>query len=206
MEYVNCDMSPVKEQLKADLQQLVTRMETCLADLDDENYCLLQKFEDIRETFVHSEAIASSFYLQCYLSPYTDKYMDLTMTLRNLAERRFGALIVVERKIPLEPLIHSGTQIDAALTYFLLESIFNPGSPLHDGAVLIRADKIISAANVLPLSASLPGMEKIGTRHRAALGLSEKSDALVLVLSEETGRASFAIDGKLYPISHFRQH
>ena len=87
------------------------------------------------------------------------------------------------------------------MTNSLLESIFYPGNPLHDGAVLIKGDKIYSAANVLPLSNVVLGGKKLGTRHRAALGLSEKSDALVLVVSEESGIISFAIDGSLFSIS-----
>ena len=82
----------------------------------------------------------------------------------------------------------------------LLESIFYSGNPLHDGAVLIRNHEIISAANILPVSDRKSNVKKLGTRHRAALGISELTDALVLVVSEETGRATFALDGNLYPI------
>ncbi|QOK29934.1 DNA integrity scanning protein DisA nucleotide-binding domain protein (plasmid) [Cytobacillus oceanisediminis] len=196
------DLTPIKRQMKEDLKQLVTRMENCLKDLDDENYCLLKKFEDIREGFAKSEANATSFYLKYYLAPFTDKYVDISTTIQNLSKHQQGALIVVERKVPLEDsLVQSGTPIGATLTSFLLESIFIPGSPLHDGAVLIRGSQIVSAANILPIPTSITSVEKLGTRHRAALGLTMLSDALVLVVSEETGKASFALDGKLYPIT-----
>ncbi|MFP3670953.1 diadenylate cyclase, partial [Priestia sp. SIMBA_032] len=80
----------------------------------------------------------------------------------------------------------------------LLESIFYPGNPLHDGAVLVKNNHIVSAANILPLTKSTEVDPELGTRHRAAIGLSEKSDALILVVSEETGRTSFALNGILY--------
>ena len=83
----------------------------------------------------------------------------------------------------------------------MLKTIFFPGNPLHDGAVLIRGNQIVSAANVLPLTTKVISERKLGTRHRAALGLTELSDALVLVVSEETGKVSFAINGNLYPIN-----
>jgi len=90
--------------------------------------------------------------------------------------------------------------IQAPVSATLVETLFYPGTPLHDGAVLIRNNQLISAANVLPLSSIISTTKKMGTRHRAAIGMSEKSDALILVVSEETGKISFALDGSLYPI------
>jgi diadenylate cyclase len=121
--------------------------------------------------------------------------------LQNMSRMKHGGLIVIEREDSLETLIRPGIPMSAELTHSLLESIFYPGNPLHDGAVLVRLNKIVSAANVLPLSDIYTGDKKLGTRHRAALGLSERSDALVLVVSEETGRVSFAKGGKMYPIT-----
>jgi diadenylate cyclase len=108
---------------------------------------------------------------------------------------------VVERSDSLDPFIQKGTPAKAILTPSLLETIFYPGNTLHDGAVLIRANEIISAANILPLTSAVIREKKMGTRHRAALGLTEQTDALVLVVSEETGNVSFALNGKLYPIN-----
>ena len=105
----------------------------------------------------------------------------------------------MERSEPLDLIIQKGTYIGATLSPALLESIFYPGNPLHDGAVLIRENQVVSAANVLPLTKTVISGKKLGTRHRAAIGLSEQSDALVLVVSEETGKISFAFNGKLYP-------
>lgn len=197
----DCDVSPMKQQLQQQLELIAMDIQHSLKALDDENYCLLSEFAQVREAFTKIESLASAYYLNCYLSPYTDNYMDLSIAIRHLSERRHGALIVIQRADPLDSLIQSGTPVGAALSYSLLESIFYPGSPLHDGAVLIRSNQLISAANVLPLSKIAAGEKKLGTRHRAALGLSESSDALVLVVSEETGLASFAMRGKLYPIN-----
>lgn len=200
MNQHNCDFSPLKHQLIEDLENVSAEIHKGIDSLKNENYCLLGRLEVIKEKFEQIETIAASFYLNCYLSPFTDKYLDLSTCIQHLSHQRHGALIVIERNDQLDSLIRPGTPIGATLTHSLLESIFYPGNPLHDGAVLVRTNQISSAANVLPLSNRLVGEKKLGTRHRAALGLTEKSDALVLVVSEETGRVSFAFDGKLYPI------
>ncbi|SHE12392.1 membrane protein [Chlamydia abortus] len=196
----DCDFSPLKEQLKLDLQQMKEDIEASLEVFNNEDRCVLGQIETFKERLIQLESRAATFYLNCYLAPFTDKYVDLSISIRHLSERRHGALIAVERSEPLEWLVQPGTPIGAAITYPLLESIFYPGNPLHDGAVLVRANQIISAANVLPLTNTMFGQRKLGTRHRAAIGLSEKSDAIVLVVSEETGRSSFAYKGQLYPV------
>lgn len=125
----------------------------------------------------------------------------MSTTVQHLSKLKHGALIVVERGDSIETIIQKGTTIGAMITPKLLESIFYPGNPLHDGAVLIRANVVVSAANVLPLTKKVFDGKKLGTRHRAALGISEQSDALALVVSEETGQISFALNGNLYPIN-----
>lgn len=200
MKQNSCDFSPLKHTLIEELEHVSTEINKGVESLKNENYCLLEKLENIKGKFEQIETVAASFYLNCYLSPFTDKYLDLSTCIQHLSNQRHGALIVIERKHNLDSLIRPGTPIGATLTHSLLESIFYPGNPLHDGAVLVRANQIFSAANVLPLSNRVIGEKKLGTRHRAALGLTEQSDALILVVSEETGKVSFAIDGKLYPI------
>lgn len=201
MNQKDCDFSPLKQKLKEGLHKISAEINIGLDSLENENYCLLGKLESIKERFEQIETFAASFYMNCYLSPYTDKYLDLSTCIQHLSNQRHGALIVIERENPLDSLIRPGTPIGATLSHSLLESIFYPGNPLHDGAVLVRSNLILSAANVLPLTNRVIGEKKLGTRHRAALGIAEKSDALVLVVSEETGRVSFAFDGKLYPIT-----
>ena len=201
MDNLNCDFSPMKLDIEEDIRQIITALQSNLEAIGDENNCLLGSFEKIKEDFLNIEMKAATFYLHCYLSPFTDKYPELSVCVQNLSKRRHGGLIVIQREDSLESLIRPGISIGAELTNTLLESIFYPGSPLHDGAVMVNFNQIVSAANVLPLSGRYTGEEKLGTRHRAALGLSEKSDALVLVVSEETGKVSFALDGKLFPVS-----
>ncbi|MBW7454111.1 sporulation-specific diadenylate cyclase CdaS [Paenibacillus sepulcri] len=196
----NCDETPLKERLKQHIHLIVNESQRILDQIDAENHCLLSDFDNIGRTFKEVESLAASFYLQCYLSSFTSNYLDLSICIQNLMERRHGALIVIERNDNLDAIIHSGVALVAKLSYSLLEAIFYPGNPLHDGAVLIKSDQIISAANVLPVSNASNVDKKFGMRHRAAIGLTEITDALVLVVSEESGDASFVYKGKLHPI------
>lgn len=200
MAHEICDTSSLKMELLQELRGISVALDESIHELKNDNGCLLGTFDHIRSKFSRLETVAASFYLECYLAPFTEKYEDLSKAVQHLSTRRQGALIVVERQDQLEPLLQAGIPIGAMMSHSLLESIFFPGSPLHDGAVLIRENHIISAANVLPLSQIMVGEKKLGTRHRAALGLSEQSDALIVVVSEETGKASFAMQGNLYPI------
>jgi diadenylate cyclase len=115
-----------------------------------------------------------------------------------LSAKRIGALMAIERTQALRMLAESAKSLDALVSAEILVSIFTPGGPLHDGAVLIRGDRIISAGAFLPLTASADPKLAHGTRHRAALGLSEESDAVVIVISEENGSIALASDGTLH--------
>lgn len=191
---------PMKLQLKQYLQQVMTEVDEMIHKIDHKDCCILSDFEQIHHIFSELQKTAASHYLNAYLSPFTDRYQDLSTAIQHFSERKHGALIAIQRQDTLTSFIHSGTPIGATATHALLESIFYPGSPLHDGAVLIKTNEIVSAGNILPLSKQDVRDRKFGTRHRAAIGLSERSDALVLVVSEETGRASFALEGELYSI------
>jgi diadenylate cyclase len=114
-----------------------------------------------------------------------------------LAERRWGAIMVIERQIGLGEYADSGVRIDGVLSIEFLLSIFYPHSPLHDGAVIIRGDRVVSAGCVLPLSETIQTGHQFGTRHRAAMGITSKTDALAIVVSEETGQISIANNGRL---------
>ena len=115
----------------------------------------------------------------------------------DMAKTRTGALMVLERETKLGEYLNTGTHLDANVSSGLLENIFVPNTPLHDGAVIIRGSKIITAGCVLPLTSNPNLSHEIGTRHRAALGLSEATDAVIVVVSEETGKISVAQEGSL---------
>ncbi|WP_312712227.1 diadenylate cyclase CdaA [Proteiniclasticum ruminis] len=122
---------------------------------------------------------------------------EIVEAVDNLSESKTGALIVIEQDTGLGDISETGTRIDAVVSTALLENIFVPNTPLHDGATIIRGDRISSSGCVLPLTTNKDISKSLGTRHRAALGLSEVSDALVLIVSEETGTISLALNGKL---------
>ena len=122
---------------------------------------------------------------------------EVVVAATMLASRRIGALIVIERTIGLRSYIESGIPLDSTVTYDLLLSVFQPDSPIHDGAVIIQEDRIAAAACFLPLTVNPRLSKELGSRHRAAIGLSEESDAVALVASEETGTLSLALDGQI---------
>lgn len=124
---------------------------------------------------------------------------QVVVALRLLAERKTGAILAIERAIGLRHYVESGIPLDARVSHDLLVTVFQPGSPMHDGAVLIQQDRIAAAACFLPANVDTPVARNLGTRHRAAIGLSDETDAIVLVVSEETGLVSLVVDGQLEP-------
>lgn len=122
---------------------------------------------------------------------------EVSIAVQNLSEAKTGALIVMEQSTGLNELIGAGTILDANVTSNLLENIFVVNTPLHDGATIIRNNRILASGCVLPLTDNNTINKKLGTRHRAALGLSEVSDALIIIVSEETGVISLAINGRI---------
>ncbi len=124
---------------------------------------------------------------------------EVVVALRMLAEQRTGAIVAIERGMGLRSYVESGIPLDAEVNYDLLVSIFTPGSPLHDGAVVIQRNRIAAAACFLPLTVNARVTKNLGTRHRAAIGLSEETDAVALVVSEETGWLSLVLDGQIEP-------
>ncbi len=123
-----------------------------------------------------------------------DSFVD---AMTRLARRRVGALIVIEGKTGLKDVIESGTLIDARISAPLIENIFEPNTPLHDGAVVVRGESVYAAACILPLTDDQSISRDLGTRHRAAIGVTETTDAIALIVSEETGVISMARGGKL---------
>lgn len=122
---------------------------------------------------------------------------ELTAAAEAIAQRKIGALVVLERDMPLNSYIEVGTEIDAKVTSELLTSIFLPYSPIHDGAVIIQKGKLTKAGCFLPLTQNMTISKALGTRHRAAIGLTEVVDAVVMVVSEETGKISVVVGGRI---------
>ena len=122
---------------------------------------------------------------------------DLALAVGYLSQNRIGALIVLEREVGLRTYIESGVPLDATLSYDLLVAIFRPESPLHDGAAIVQAGRVAAAACFLPLSLNPTISNQLGTRHRAAIGVTEESDAVVVVVSEQTGAIALATSGSI---------
>ncbi len=127
----------------------------------------------------------------------TEFYEEIVLASTTLAGRRTGALIVIERDIGLKNYIESGIALDSLVSYDLLVTVFDPSAPLHDGAAIIRNNRIAAAACFLPLTVNPILSKELGTRHRAAIGVTEETDAVAIVVSEETGSISLASGGKI---------
>ena len=126
-----------------------------------------------------------------------DSYDDIVLAANLFSQHQTGALIVIEREIGLRTYVESGVAMDARLSYDLLATIFRPSAPLHDGAVIIQKDRIAAAACFLPLSMNPVLSTQLGTRHRAGIGITEETDAIAVIVSEESGAISLAVGGKI---------
>ena len=127
----------------------------------------------------------------------TDSYEDIVLAANHFSQTLTGALIVIEREIGLRTFVESGVPLDANLSFDLLVTIFRPSAPLHDGAVIVQKGRIAAAACFLPLSMNPVLSTQFGTRHRAAIGITEETDAISVVVSEETGSISIAVAGQI---------
>jgi uncharacterized protein (TIGR00159 family) len=192
----------IREQLE-ELRSRVTQLHDdipCLKQcprLSD----LLQKMYEIRVGLSQLEQDLLQTHLKCCISPNIKVPGEVVLALSKLSEKRHGAIIAIEHEDNLDDHLRGGVIIDAAVSAPILENIFYPGSPLHDGAMIIRDSKIRKVNVILPLATHTAELEALGlgSRHRAALGLSQVSDALIIVVSEEKGWISMALQGQLYP-------
>ena len=192
----------IKEKLESLRRQLVYLHEA-LPCFTQCSYLgnLLQKLYEIREEITQLEQGLIQNHLKCCISPMIKVPGEVVLAISKLSSKHHGAIIVIEQENNLDEHLKGGVIIEAVVNAPILENIFYPGSPLHDGAVIIRNGHIIKACVLLPLAPHDSGLEalRLGTRHSAALGLSQVSDALVIVVSEEKGWISFALRGQLYP-------
>ena len=151
---------------------------------------------DIRRALAHFGQ--APFFRYFYRQEAADETIEeIVVAATMLASQKVGAIVALEREIGLRNYIESGIPLDATLTYDLLVTIFHPGSALHDGAVIIQDDRVAAAACFLPLTVNPRVSRELGTRHRAAIGLTEEGDAVAVIVSEETGLISLAIDGRI---------
>ena len=127
---------------------------------------------------------------------------EMTAAVYKMAQKRTGCIIALERETKLNTYIESGIAVNGNVSSELIMSIFNPQAPLHDGGIIVRGDKIVSASCLFPLSDNPNFSKIIGTRHRAALGLTEQTDAIVVMVSEETGEISVAAEGRFIPVTN----
>ena len=150
---------------------------------------------EIRKVLAH---LGRTPLLGAFGTPKTEGVVDeVVLASTSLASQRTGAIIVLEREIGLRSYIETGIALDALVTYDLLLSIFNPGTPLHDGAVVVQGNRIAAAACFLPLTVNPELSRTLGSRHRAAIGVTEDTDALAVVVSEETGLISLVSGGTI---------
>jgi diadenylate cyclase len=151
---------------------------------------------DIRRALAHLGR-APFFRYFAKIEAAEDSIEELVVATGMLSSRRIGAIVAIERQIGLRNYIEGGIPLDAVLSYDLLLSIFHPSSPLHDGAVIIQEDRVAAAACFLPLTINPKLSKETGSRHRAAIGLTEENDAVAIVVSEQTGAISVAVDGQI---------
>ncbi len=151
---------------------------------------------DIRRALAH---LGRAPFFQYFAKDETaeESIEELVVATGMLASHHVGAIIAIERQIGLRNYIEGGIPLDAVMTYDLLVSIFQLASPLHDGAVIVQEDRVAAAACFLPLTVNPKLSKELGSRHRAAIGLTEENDSVALVVSEETGRVSLVVDGQI---------
>ena len=150
---------------------------------------------EIRKVLAH---LGKTPLLGAFTAQRTEEVIDeVVLATTTLSSQKMGAIVVVEREMGLRSYIETGIALDAIVTYDLLISIFNPGTPLHDGAVVIQGTRVAAAACFLPLTVNPELSRALGSRHRAAIGLTEDTDAVVVVVSEETGNISLVSGGRI---------
>jgi len=151
---------------------------------------------DIRRALAH---LGRAPFFRYFAKPEAaaESIEEIVVAASMLSTQRVGALIAIERQIGLRNYIEGGIPLESVLTYDLLVSIFQPSSPLHDGAVIVQDDRVAAAACFLPLTVNPRLTRDLGSRHRAAIGLTEENDAVAIVVSEETGRISVVVDGEI---------
>jgi len=167
------------------------------------NQKFLLQITRLRDALVEIQKSMQEKHLACCIFPRFRGSSEIARAMQQLSLKRIGALIALEQEIGLGDYVRSGTLLNAELSASLLLSLFYPGNPLHDGAVIIRGNSVVAAGCVLPLSGDHTTfkLKDLGLRHRAGVGLSQVSDAVVFIVSEETGTISMATEGQLFEMN-----
>ncbi len=167
------------------------------------NQKLLLQITRLRDALGEIQKSMQEKHLTCCIFPRFHGAPEIARAMHELSTKRIGALIALEQEIGLDDYVRSGTCLNAQLSTSLLLSLFYPGNPLHDGAVIIRGNSVVAAGCVLPLSGDHTTfkLKDLGLRHRAGVGLSQVSDAVVFIVSEETGTISMATEGHLFEMN-----
>ena len=195
-----------EEVFKGKLEELKSRLDHLYEIIPYLKQCShlsnhLQEIFELREGLNQLELGFLQAHFRCCIDPRIKIPGEVVISVSTLSARRHGAIIVFEQADNLDDYLQGGVIIDAVVSAPLLEGIFYPGSELHDGAVFIRNERVIKAGCLLPFAPTPSGLEALGlgTRHQAALGLSQVSDALIIIVSEEKGWISLALRGQLFP-------
>lgn len=198
----NCtsDFSNLKMKLKTKLTTIAEVLEHVVATFEQNDIQLLKDVDEITKTFAELESAASTYFLNCILSEYTAYSKEIAHALQAMSSKKHGALVVIQGSQPIDPFISKGIPLYAQISSPLLQSIFHPESSMHKGATLIQSDMIISVSNMLPLSEQIFWDRIYDARELSALGLSERTDALILLVYDN-GLKSFCLNGHLYPFS-----
>lgn len=207
MDPPNNENRPIhEEEFKKKLEELKRRINHLYEIIPSLKQCShlsdhLQEVFELREGLNQLEQGLLQTHLRCCISPSIKIPGEVVLSVSKLSARRHGSIIAVEQEDSLDDFFQGGVIIDAVVSAPILESIFYPGSQLHNGAVFIRNTRVMKAGCLLPFAPRPSELEALGlgTRHQAAVGLSQVSDALVIVVSEEKGWISLALRGRLYP-------
>jgi diadenylate cyclase len=199
LELINCESSVLRAALKKRLVEIAKSINETVAAFEQEHIHLLNVIDEITKRFVDTQATASTYYLNCILTEYSDHSKDLAIAMNKLSSKRYPAIMIIERNEPIAPYISKGIPIFAQVTSQMLETIFMPDSHLH-GAVLIRNDTILSASHILPISEQIFWDGSINSATQSAVDLSKRTDALFLLVNE-SGTASYAQNGTLYSLT-----
>lgn len=200
MNNKNCRDNPalLQAEMAKQLNRVAEILRHGISTFDQNDIQILNDLEEISKEFADLEMLVSTYFLNCLLTEYTESSKELSRAVHKLSLKRQQALIVLEKSDPVTPHIQGGTPINAQISSPLLESIFYPGSKLQQGAVLIKADTVLSAGNVLPVTQQIFWDRLFDLNEASAVGLSERCDALILLVAAN-GTTSFCLEGNLYP-------